>query len=85
MSLLKKIAIQSNSLLDYQKGYNNLRDTKILKQGKKINLITQQDTLSGWIPHLEGYLLSALLRPDKALILQNYLRPARLLELSILP
>ena len=39
---VKKIAIQSNSLLDYQKGYNNLRDTKILKQGKKINLISQQ-------------------------------------------
>ena len=54
-------------------------------KGKKHWLITQQDTLSGWIPHLEGYLLSALLRPDKALILQNYLRPARLLELSILP
>ena len=33
---VKKFAFQMNSLLGYQKGYANLSDTKIQKQGKKI-------------------------------------------------
>ena len=33
---VNKIAFQSNILLGYQKGFTNLRDTKIQKQGKRI-------------------------------------------------
>ena len=35
--IIKKFTFQSNSLLGYQMGYANLQDTKIQKQGKRIN------------------------------------------------